>query len=186
MSNPFEIIRREIIYEGRVFTVIRDEVRHSSGYTAVREVARHDGGAVIAAVHDNGDILLIWQFRYPVAEEILELPAGKLAPEEDPLDCARRELREETGCTADHWEKLTAMLSTPGFCTEVLHIYLAQGLHDGKQELEEGEENLTVFRVPMREALAMCADGRICDGKTITGLSLAAMRLAGSEALNIL
>jgi ADP-ribose pyrophosphatase len=77
------------------------------------------------------------------------------------------------------------MLSTPGFCTEVLHIYLAQDLREGKQALEEGEESIAVLRVPLREALAMCTDGRICDGKTITGLTLAAMRLGGPESLNI-
>ncbi len=184
MSNPFEITQREIIYEGLVFTIIRDEVRHESGYSAVREIVQHDGGAVIAAVHDNGDILLIRQFRYPLAEEIVELPAGKLAPGEDPLDCARRELKEETGCTAERWQKLTAMLSTPGFCDEVLHIYLAQGLHDGEQALEEGEESLSVFRLPLTVALAMCADGRIRDGKTIAGLSLAAMRLETAASLD--
>jgi ADP-ribose pyrophosphatase len=177
MSSHFEVTHREVIYEGRVFTIVRDEVRHRSGYSAVREVVEHDGGAVIAAVFDGGDVLLISQYRYPVAEEILELPAGKLSPREDPLDCARRELQEETGFSAGRWEKLTAMLSTPGFCSEVLHIYLAQDLRSGEQALEEGEESIAVLRVPMHEALAMCTDGRIRDGKTITGISLAAIRL---------
>lgn len=177
MNNHFDVTHRDIIYEGRVFTIVRDEVRHRSGYAAVREVVEHDGGAVIAAVFEGGDVLLIRQYRYPVAEEILELPAGKLSPREDPLECAKRELREETGFSARRWEKLTAMLSTPGFCSEVLHIFLAQDLHSGEQALEEGEESIAVLRVPMHEALAMCTDGRICDGKTITGLSLTAMRL---------
>lgn len=181
MKNPYKITRHEIIFEGRVFTIIRDEVRHESGYSSVREVVEHHGGAVIVAVHDNGDVLLIRQFRYPVADEILELPAGKLGNGEDPLDCARRELREETGCSAQRWEKLTAMLTTPGFCSEVLHIYLAQGLRNGEQALEEGEESITVLRVPLREALAMCSDGRIRDGKTVTGLALAALRLGSFE-----
>ncbi len=182
MKNPYEITRHEIIFEGRVFTIIRDEVRHESGYASVREVVEHHGGAVIAALHDNGDVLLIRQFRYPVADAILELPAGKLGPGEDPLDCARRELREETGCSADRWEKLTAMLTTPGFCSEVLHIYLARGLHNGVQALEEGEESIEVLRVPLSEALAMCSDGRIRDGKTITGLALTALRLESLSA----
>ncbi len=182
MTNPYEITRREIIYEGRVFTIIRDEVRHRSGYASVREVVEHHGGAVIAAVHDNGDVLLIRQFRYPVEQEILELPAGKLGDGEDPLHCAQRELREETGSSAERWEKLTAMLSTPGFCSEVLHIFLAQGLHNGVQELEEGEESISVLRVPLSDALSMCADGRIRDGKTIAGLALAALRVG---ALNL-
>jgi ADP-ribose pyrophosphatase len=177
MNMPFDVTRRQIIYEGRVFTIVRDEVRHRSGYESVREVVEHDGGAVVAAVTDDGDVILIRQYRYPVAGAIIELPAGKLSPGEDPLDCAKRELREETGFSAGRWEKLTAMLSTPGFCSEVLHIYLARELRNGEQALEEGEESITVLRLPMREALAMCADGRIRDGKTLTGLALAAMRL---------
>lgn len=177
MSKHFDVTHRQVIYDGRVFTIVRDEVRHRSGYTTVREVVEHDGGAVIVAVFEEGDVILISQYRYPVAEEILELPAGKLAPQEDPLDCAKRELREETGFSAGRWNKLTAMLSTPGFCSEVLHIFLAQDLTSGEQALEEGEESIAVLRVPMHEALAMCVDGRIRDGKTITGLSLAAMRL---------
>ncbi|MBR9977037.1 MAG: NUDIX hydrolase [Bacteroidetes bacterium] len=177
MSTPYEVTRHEVLYEGRVFTVVRDEVRHDSGYRSVREVVEHAGGAVIVAVDGNDEVLLIRQYRYPIAGEIIELPAGKLDHGEDPLECARRELREETGCTAAQWEKLNAMLTTPGFCSEVLHVYLARGLHDGLQALEEGEESITVFRVTLREALAMCADGRIRDGKTITGLALAAMRL---------
>jgi ADP-ribose pyrophosphatase len=177
MNMPFDVTRRQIIYEGRVFTIVRDEVRHRSGYESVREVVEHDGGAVVAAVTDDGDVILIRQYRYPVAGAIIELPAGKLSPGEDPLDCAKRELREETGFSAGRWEKLTAMLSTPGFCSEVLHIYLARELRNGEQALEEGEESITVLRLPIREALAMCADGRIRDGKTLTGLALAAMRL---------
>lgn len=175
--NPFEITRHEVLYEGRVFTVIRDEVRHESGYEAVREVVAHDGGAVVVAVDAQDRVLLVRQFRYPLASHILELPAGKLSPDEDPLDCARRELREETGVTARRWETLTAMLSTPGFCTEELFIYLALELEDGEQALEEGEESIEVQRLPLREAIALCADGGIRDGKTVTGLFLAALRL---------
>ncbi|PLX33312.1 MAG: NUDIX hydrolase [Ignavibacteria bacterium] len=177
MSNPFDVTRRDIVYEGRVFTIIRDEVRHPDGYSSVREVVRHDGGAVVVPVYENGDVLLIRQFRYPLEEDILELPAGKLSPGEDPHDCAIRELKEETGCTAASMDKLMAMLTTPGFCTETLHLYLAEGLTDGEQELEEGEESITVLRVPMVEALDMCRDGRIRDGKTVTALMLASMKL---------
>ena len=177
MSDQFDILQHEVVYTGRVFTILRDEVRHVSGYTAVREVVKHDGGAVAVAVSESGDVVLIRQYRYPIAEEIIELPAGKLSPGEDPLVCAQRELQEETGIRAARWENLTAMLSTPGFCSEVLHLYLAQDLQHGAQALEEGEESIQVLRVPLREALAMCADGRIRDGKTIAGLALAAIRL---------
>ncbi len=176
MSAAFTVTRHERLYEGRVFTIERDEVRHASGYESVREVVRHDGGAVVVPLYDNGDVLLIRQYRYPVDGEIIELPAGKLDRGEDPRDCAVRELREETGCTAAEVQKLTAMMTTPGFCSEILHIYLATGLRDGEQQLEEGEESITLLRMPLSEAIAMCRDGRISDGKTVTGLMLAALR----------
>ena len=176
MDTPFTITRHEVVFTGRVFTIVRDEVSHRSGYTAVREVVEHDGGAVVVALFDNGDVLLIRQYRYPLQREILELPAGKLNPGEDPMECARRELEEETGWRASSLEKLTAMWTTPGFCSEVLHIYLATGLEPGTRALEEGEESITVLRVPLDEALRMCASQEIADGKTVTGLALASMR----------
>ncbi len=176
MSEEFNTINREIIYSGRVFDIERDEVRHHSGYESIREVVRHNGGAVIVAMFENNDIILIRQYRYPVNERIYELPAGKLAPGEDPLDCARRELEEETGLSAVKWEKLTSLLTTPGFCSEVLHIYLATELHNGLQRLEEGEETIQVFRIPLADALYMCSEGIIHDGKTIAGVTLAAMK----------
>jgi len=170
----FTVTKRDEIYRGRVFTVVRDEVRHESGYESVREVVQHDGGAVVAAVFPNMDVLLIRQFRYPLQRSILELPAGKLNPGEDPAACAERELEEETGWRAAHLQPLTSMLSTPGFCSEVLHIFLATGLESGRQRLEEGEESIEILRMPLTDALRMCTDGRITDGKTITGLFLAA------------
>jgi ADP-ribose pyrophosphatase len=174
---PFSVTKHEEIYRGRVFTIIRDEVRHESGYDSVREVVRHDGGAVVAAVFDDLDVLLIRQFRYPIGHVIYELPAGKLNPGEDPAHCASRELTEETGWKARTLERLTSMLTTPGFCSEVLHLFLARGLEEGEQRLEEGEESIEIERVPLRRALAMCVDGSIVDGKTITGLFLAAAKL---------
>jgi len=176
-KKQFEILHHEEIYRGRVFTVIRDDVQHKSGYRGVREVVEHHGGAVVAAMFPNDDVLLIRQFRYPMQREIFELPAGKLDAGEDPQHCAARELSEETGYRAATFQKLTALMTTPGFCSEVLHIYLATDLIDGVQRLEQGEETIDVMRVPIREAIRMCADGEISDGKTIAGLTLTAMKL---------
>jgi len=184
-QNHFSVTRHDVVFKGRVFTIIRDEVRHASGYASVREVVEHPGGAVVVPVFDNGDVLLIRQYRYPVKDEIIELPAGKLSRAEDPRHCAARELEEETGLRAGELRKLTAMLTTPGFCSELLHIYLARELSDGVQRLEEGEESITVFRVPFSEAIAMCRDGRIHDGKTVTGLMLAALELGMLQATGI-
>lgn len=176
MADEFTVTRHELIYSGRVFDIVRDEVRHSSGYETVREVVRHNGGAVVAALFENNDIILIRQFRYPVGEVIYELPAGKLDEDEDPAACALRELTEETGWSARKLEKLTSVLTTPGFCSETLHIYLATELSAGSQRLEEGEESIEVLRLPLREAVSMCKDGEIHDGKTVTGIMLAALR----------
>jgi ADP-ribose pyrophosphatase len=179
--NPFTVLHSETIYEGRVFTIIRDEVEHFSGYTGVREVVEHHGGAVIVALFENGDVLLVRQFRYPMQRMIFELPAGKLHPGEDPRHCALRELEEETGWRAGRLDHLTSMLSTPGFCSEVLHIFLATELAPGTQQLEEGEESLEIHRVPLARAINMCQIGEIADGKTIAGLMLASLR-AGEGA----
>lgn len=175
MTTPFTVTRHDVPYSGRVFTVERDELRHHSGYDTVREVVRHGGGAVVVPLYDNGDVLLIRQYRYPIGEEIIELPAGKLDPGEDPAACAARELQEETGCAAAELHPLTSMMTTPGFCSEVLHIYLATGLRDGEQKLEQGEESISLLRMPLAEAVRMCRDRRITDGKTITGIMLAAL-----------
>ena len=180
-SNPFTILHSETIYEGRVFTVIRDEVEHFSGYTSVREVVEHHGGAVVVALFDDGDVLLVRQFRYPLRRHIYELPAGKLHRGEDPKACAARELEEETGWRAGSLDLLTSMMTTPGFCSEVLHVFLATGLVPGEQQLEEGEESLEIHRIPLAKAINMCQIGEIADGKTIAGLLLASLR-AGEGA----
>lgn len=173
----FISIRSEEIFSGRVFDIVRDEVQHRSGYESVREVVRHAGGAVIVALFEDRDVILIKQYRYPVNDFIYELPAGKLAPGEDPQLCAIRELEEETGLVAGRVEKLMAMYTTPGFCSEVLHIYLATDLTAGKQALEQGEETIEVYRIPLTRALELCSEGVIHDGKTVTGLALAAMKV---------
>ncbi|MAT38186.1 MAG: ADP-ribose pyrophosphatase [Ectothiorhodospiraceae bacterium] len=175
MASEFSVTNSELKYDGRVFTIVRDEVKHRTGYDTVREVVRHNGGAVIIALFDNNDVLLIRQYRYPVDTMVYELPAGKLDPGEDPEACARRELEEEAGLRAASFKRLTAMTTTPGFCDEVLHIYMATGLEAGKQRLEQGEESIELYRVPMAQAVAMCRDGRIADGKTVTGIMLAAL-----------
>jgi len=183
MTPPFEILHRREVYNGLVFTIIRDEVRHRDGYETVREVVQHGGGAVIVPVLPGPDILLIRQFRYPLQEEILELPAGKLDRGEDPMECAKRELREETGYIAACLTHLSSMWTTPGFCSEVLHLYMATDLTAGMQALEQGEESISVMRTSLYSAIEMCREGKIRDGKSITGLMLAALRL-GLLSLN--
>ena len=139
----------------------------------------HPGGAVIVPLLDNGDVILVRQYRFPHKKFIVELPAGKLEPNEDPLSAAKRELQEETGYTAGHYEKLAAILTTPGFCSEVLHIYLATALKkfERGQSLDEGEQSLTVEYHPLSAVIEMIVHGEIGDSKTIAGILLTERRL---------
>ncbi len=171
----FKILKSERKHDGKVFDLIVDEIEYASGNRAVREVADHPGGAVAVPLLDDGTIILVRQFRYPMKQFLVELPAGKLSPGEDPMVCAARELEEETGYTASKLTKLTAIFTTPGFCNELLHIYLAQDLKQSPrgQRLEEGELSLTVERLPFEKAIAMIESGEIVDSKTICGILLA-------------
>ncbi len=167
-----KLLKRNRLYQGKVFNLIVDDVEYPSGRRSIREVAEHPGGAVALAVFPDERIILIKQHRYPFDEFIWELPAGKLDKGEDPLHCAQRELAEETGYQANEWKKLLTIYTTPGFCSEVLHIYLAKVLSqtpDGRK-LEEGEQTMTVEIVPLIEAITMIDQNKIVDAKTICGL----------------
>ncbi len=166
----FKVLNHRVVYRGRVFNTLVDEIEYDSGNRAVREVAEHQGGAVVVPLLDDGRIIFVHQYRYPLGHGIYELPAGKIDADEEPEVCAARELQEETGYTAGTMKKLTAIFTTPGFCTEKLHIFLARDLHKGEQKLEEGESGLTLKFVPMKEAFHMVRTNEIVDAKTIAGL----------------
>lgn len=164
------VVDHKVVYTGKVFNTIVDEVEYESGNRGVREIAEHPGGAVVMPVLDEGRIVFVYQYRYPLKKKIYELPAGKLEPGEPPEVCARRELKEETGYEAGTLEKLTAIYTTPGFCTEKLHIFIARDLKDGKQQLEEGELGLSLKYISSRDAFEMVRRNEIVDAKTIIGL----------------
>lgn len=167
---PFE---KESIYEGRILHVEKWQVTCPNGHAAPREIVVHKGAAAVVPVYEDGTTLLVRQHRVSVDRVTLEIPAGKLdSADEDPLECAIRELREETGLKAEKMTLLTSVLTTPGFCTEKIGIYLAQGLTEGDMHLDE-DEFLGVVRMPLQEAIDMIMRGDIRDGKTICGLLLA-------------
>jgi ADP-ribose pyrophosphatase len=174
----FTLLKREKKYHGKIIDLTVDHLQYPSGTTTVREIIEHPGGAVILCLFGNDDILLIRQYRHPFGHDVIELPAGKLDAGEDPLLCAQRELREETGFAARHWEKLTALYATPGFCNEILHVYLARDPyeHEQGQALEEGEASIRILRVPFSEAISMIERQEIVDGKTIAGILLGARK----------
>ena len=175
MSEP-RLLDRRTAYSGRVLEVGIDRVRLPGGSTTEFEIIRHQGASVVAPITDDGQVLLVRQFRYAIGDWLLEAPAGKLAPDEPPEDCARRELEEETGWKAGELVSLGAIWSSPGFTDELLHLFLARDLEPGTQALEEGEL-LTVVKTPLDEAIAMASDGRIDDAKTVCAVLRAAAAL---------
>lgn len=170
------IIRTQTVFSGRIFSVEQMDVFLPDGSAAVRQVVRNPGAAAVVALDDRNRAAMVRQYRTAVGRVMLELPAGKLEPGEDPLLCAQRELMEETGLTAGRWQKLAAMRSSPGFCDEVLHLFLARDLTQGENNLDD-DEFLTLSWVPLCDLLSMIDSGDLADAKSITALLLALRKL---------
>ncbi len=166
----YKVLKSEIKYHGKVFDHQVDEILYDSGNIGIREVAVHPGGAVVIPIKDDGKIILVKQFRYPLQKTLIELPAGKLDANEDPLNCAVRELEEETGYKANHFEKLGSIYTAPGYCTEILHIYKAIGLVPGNHNREEGEQGMELLELSLDEIKEKIISGEINDAKTIAGI----------------
>ncbi len=162
-------VTTEIIYRGRIFDVETQTVELPNGEIAARDIIRNPGAAVIVPVTDNGDVILVEQFRKPCEQVFIEVPAGKLEEGEDPKLCAARELKEETGYTAEKLEKIMTLNPAPAFADEVLHVYLATGLTEGEANPDEGEF-ISAKAYPMAEALNMIKEGKITDSKTVASL----------------
>jgi len=161
------------VFDGVIIHVEHWNVRLPNGDMAVREVAVHPGASAVVALDDDGNVLMVRQHRIAVGRVTLEIPAGKKdSPDEDPLVTARRELSEETGCTAENWRELTALDTTPGFCTECIHLYLATGLKAGASHPDE-DEFVSVTRLPLEEAFRLVMNGTIRDAKTCMGILMA-------------
>ena len=166
----------ETLYRGKIVNVRLDRVALPDGREATREVVEHPGGVAIVALTDDGSVLTVRQFRYPIGEVIQEIPAGKLEYGENPAECAARELREETGYVAARIEPLGVIYASPGVYGERLHLYFARGLSFAGQHLDDGEF-LAVEPVPLEELVCRAVRNEIKDAKTITGLMLARERL---------
>jgi ADP-ribose pyrophosphatase len=162
------ITGEETLFTGLIFDVNRIHVKLPNGHESARDVTRHSGAVGIVALTDDGRICLVRQFRTALGRVTVEIPAGKLDPGEDPLDCAKRELNEETGMVADRMAYLTTIATTPGFTDELIHLYMATGLHFGPAHPDE-DEFLNVDLVPLDELIDAVLDGRIEDSKTVCG-----------------
>ncbi len=168
--------RVETIYEARVFRLCRETMTLPNGGTATLDVIHHPGSSAIVPLLADDRVVMVKQYRHSVRQFLWEIPAGTLAPDENPLDGARRELIEEAGYRAHHFEKLTEILPAPGYSDERIHIFVARDLEPAAQNLDP-DEVLEVVRLPMDEALLMARDGRIQDALTVIGLFLASMRI---------
>jgi ADP-ribose pyrophosphatase len=161
-------------YSGRIISVDLDRVRFPDGSEGELEMVRHPGAsAVVPFLSDPGggdpQVLLLRQYRYAADRVMYEIPAGRLDPGETPVDCARRELREETGCDAARLEPLTTIYTTPGFTDEKIHLFLAAQLTQGVAQHED-DEFIATEALPISRALQLIQEGEISDGKTIIGL----------------
>ena len=171
-----KLVKKRLVFSGNAVKFRADAIRLPDGKPATREFLDHPGAVAILPVLDDGGIVLVRQYRYPVGKVTLEIPAGKLHSSNDsPVKRARAELREETGYTAARMNKLTAFWPTPAFSNELLHIYLATGLKAGKAAPDE-DEFIKVEKMPFKKALKLARNGQIKDAKTIIALPAYALR----------
>jgi len=179
--EPERTIRTEPIFSGKIISVQVDTVELPDGRTATRELVRHPGAAAVLAVHD-GKLIVVEQYRKPLGRMLVEIPAGKLEPGEDPMESARRELEEETGWRAERLELLHTFYASPGFADEKVYLYAAHGLSPGNRAPDE-DEYLNVDLITLEQAEAYIREGRIGDAKTIIAVQAwKLLKLAGSPA----
>lgn len=161
-------LTEDVAWTGRIFNVDRLRVELPDGRVAIRDVVRHPGAVAIVALTEDGRICLVRQYRTALGRVTVEIPAGKLAPGEDPLECADRELLEETGMSAEKIAFLTTIATSDGFCDELIHIYMATGLEFSRSD-PDADEFINVDLVPLEELVDAVLDGRIEDAKTVVG-----------------
>ena len=173
------LISSKLAFKGKVFSVFSDKVEETTGHPHIREVIRHNGSVVILAIDESAEtgnpkdpiIIMERQYRHAAGQFLFELPAGSLDPGESPLAGAKREMIEETGYRAKKWTLLTKYFASPGFLGEWMQIYLARDIRPGIAQ-PEADEHIEILRIPLSEALALIADNKIHDGKTLVGLLL--------------
>jgi ADP-ribose pyrophosphatase len=168
--NPeSEIVKHDELYSGQIVKLHLDTIRHPSGRTSIREIVLHPGGVLAIPILNDGRVVLVRQFRYPIQKYILEFPAGKLDSHQSPAETIARELEEEAGYRAELLTHECSFYTSPGISNELLHLFLARELRPVSQRLEEGE-HISVERYTLEECLAKVLRGEIIDGKTLVGL----------------
>ena len=169
MDFSEKTVKQDYIFKGEVINLRVDTVTTPSGNLATRELVEHPGGVCVVPLFDDGTIIMEWQYRRPFDTNTYEIPAGKLHYGEDPLECGKRELEEETGYCARNYTYLGKMYPTPGFCLEVVHMYLATDLYEGSLNRDE-DEFMELERVPLSEVADKVLSGEIVDAKTCSAI----------------
>ncbi len=159
----------EPLYQGKILNLRRDTVRLANGRQASREVVEHVDSAAAVPLLEDGRVVMVEQWRYPVGRALLEIPAGILEPGEEPAEAMRRELTEEIGYAAGRLELLLSVYLAPGYCQELIHIFLAQDLQPAEATPDD-DEILRVNKMPFEDAVAACLRGELTDAKTVVGL----------------
>ena len=162
-------VSSDVKFEGHIITVRVDTVAMPDGRTATREVVDHSGGVCVVPITENGEVVMVRQFRKAVESAVLEIPAGKLNSGENHRDCGIRELEEETGYKSNNIVYLGHIFPSPGFANETIHIYLATELYDGKLNLDP-DEYLDVEKIPLEKVVEMIMNNEINDSKTVVGI----------------
>lgn len=180
MEFKEEMVSQETVYEGVIVNVRRDKARLMDGRITNREVVEHPGGVAVFAMDDQGRVALVRQYRYPMGEETLELPAGKLEPGEDPRDSGLRELAEETGLVPGTFEDMGCLYSSPGILAEQIYLYFAKDLTQGPTHPDDGEFVETVW-LPYQDLVDKARRGEIKDGKTLVGILKASFLLDAGQ-----
>lgn len=180
MEFKEEMVSQETVYEGVIVDVRRDKARLMDGRITNREVVEHPGGVAVFAMDDQGRVALVRQYRYPMGEETLELPAGKLEPGEDPRDSGLRELAEETGLVPGTFEDMGCLYSSPGILAERIYLYFAKDLTQGPTHPDDGEFVETVW-LPYQDLVDKARRGEIKDGKTLVGILKASFLLDAGQ-----
>jgi ADP-ribose pyrophosphatase len=162
---------QKTIHEGRVFRLLRENITLPNSATVDTDIVYHPGATAIVPLTGNNTIILLWQYRHAIRKYIWEIPAGTLDPGESVMDCAKRELTEETGMSAEKWNKLGEYLPAPGYSNERIHLFLAWQLTEKEQKTDE-DELFEVHEMGIQDVRNMLLNGEIEDGKTMTGLFL--------------
>lgn len=169
MDLKEKTLSQKKIFDGEVIKLRIDTVKTPCGNTATREIVEHPGGVCVLPLDENGNVIMEWQYRHPFSSVLFELPAGKLFKGEDPLECGKRELEEETGLCAKDFISLGKIYPTPGFCNEIIHLYLAKTLYKGTKNPDE-DEFIEIQSVPLENLVEKVLSGEIRDAKTCVAL----------------